>query len=321
MNEKDLRIVFMGTPDFAVGSLKALIENGYNVVGVVTAPDRPSGRGLKIHQSDVKQYATSCGLPVMQPEKLKDESFLQTLKFLNPDIQIVVAFRMLPEVVWKMPPMGTFNLHASLLPNYRGAAPLNWAIINGDQETGVTTFLLKQEIDTGNILFQSKVKIGSEETLGELHDKLMVVGAKLVLKTIDTLAGGAIIPLPQNLLSVDPQRLYAPKIFKEHCRIDWAKPAVTINNLIRGLSPHPAAWTNINLNESENSIKIFKASIELIGHQCKYGEILSDNKKYLKVACADGFLHILDLQLAGKTRMEIEEFLRGFPNVINYIAK
>jgi len=321
MNEKDLRIVFMGTPDFAVGSLKALIENGYNLVGVVTAPDRPSGRGLKIHQSEVKQYATSQGLPVMQPERLKDESFIEMLKFLNPDIQIVVAFRMLPEVVWNMPPMGTFNLHASLLPNYRGAAPLNWAIINGDQETGVTTFLLKQEIDTGNILFQSKVKIGSEETYGELYDKLKVIGAKLVLKTIDTLAGGAIIPLPQNLLPVDPERLYAPKIFKEHCRIDWAKPAITINNLIRGLSPHPAAWTNINLNDSENSIKIFKTSTELVDHQCKPGEILSDNKKYLKIACADGFLHILDLQLAGKTRMGIEEFLRGFPNAVSYIAK
>jgi methionyl-tRNA formyltransferase len=257
MNEKDLRIVFMGTPDFAVGSLKALIENGYNVVGVVTVPDRPSGRGLKLHQSDVKQYATSQGLPVMQPEKLKDESFLEILKFLNPDIQVVVAFRMLPEVIWKMPPMGTFNLHASLLPNYRGAAPLNWAIINGDQETGVTTFLLKHEIDAGNILFQSKVKIGSEETFGELHDKLKIVGAKLVLKTIDTLAGGAIIPFPQNLLPVDAERLYAPKIFKEDCKIDWTKPTTAINNLIRGLSPQPGAWTNINLDKSEDSMKIF----------------------------------------------------------------
>jgi methionyl-tRNA formyltransferase len=321
MSGKDLRIVFMGTPEFAVGSLKVLVENGYNVVGVVTAPDRPSGRGLKLHQSEVKQYATSCGLPVLQPEKLKDGTFLQMLKFLNPDIQIVVAFRMLPEIVWGMPPMGTFNLHGSLLPNYRGAAPLNWAIINGDQETGVTTFLLNHQIDTGNIMFQSKVQIGSEETVGELHDKLKVVGARLVLKTIDALAGGAVIPLPQNLLSVDPQRSQAPKIFKEHCRVDWAKSVTSINNLVRGLSPHPAAWTNISMHNSENSLKIYKASIEQSEHQCKPGEILSDNKKYLKIACADGFLHILDLQLAGKNRMGIGEFLRGFPNAINYSAK
>jgi methionyl-tRNA formyltransferase len=318
MSGKDLRIVFMGTPEFAVGSLKALIENGYNVVGVVTAPDRPSGRGLKLHQSEVKQYATSCGLPVLQPEKLKDETFLQMLKFLNPDIQIVVAFRMLPEVVWEMPPMGTFNLHGSLLPDYRGAAPLNWAIINGDQETGVTTFLLNHQIDAGNIMFQSKVKIGSDETVGELHDKLKVIGARLVLKTIDALAGGAVIPLPQNLLTVDPQRSHAPKIFKEHCRIDWTKPVASINNLVRGLCPHPAAWTNISMHDSENSLKIYKASIEQVEHQCKPGEILSDNKKYLKIACTDGFLHILDLQLAAKKRMGIGEFLRGFPNIVNY---
>lgn len=320
MSGKDLRIVFMGTPEFAVGSLKTLIENGYNVVGVVTAPDRPSGRGQKLHQSDVKQFATSCGLPVLQPEKLKDENFLRELKSLRADIQIVVAFRMLPEVVWKMSPMGTFNLHGSLLPHYRGAAPLNWAIINGDQETGVTTFLLKQEIDTGNILFQEKVQIGSEETIGELHDSLMVIGAKLVLKTVDALADGAVIPLPQNSLIIDPDRLQAPKIFKESCMIDWGKSGTIINNLIRGLSPYPAAWTNFHSSGSEIGVKIFKASIEQVSHQCKPGEILSDNKKYLKIACADGFLHIIDLQLAGKKRMGIAEFLRGFPNAVNYTA-
>ncbi len=317
---KDLRIVFMGTPEFAVASLKALIENGYNVVGVVTAPDRPSGRGQKLHQSDVKQYAISCGLPVLQPEKLKDEHFLSELKSLNHDIQIVVAFRMLPEVVWKMPPMGTFNLHGSLLPHYRGAAPLNWAIINGDQETGVTTFLLRQEIDTGNILFQEKVKIGSEETIGELHDALMGIGANLVLKTIDALAEGNVSPLAQDILAIDPERLHAPKIFKENCMIDWEKPGIVINNLIRGLSPYPAAWTNFQYSGSETGVKIFKASFEEADHQYKSGEIQSDNKKYLKIACSDGFLHILDLQLAGKKRMGVAEFLRGFPNAISYKA-
>ncbi len=321
MSGKELRIVFMGTPEFAVGSLKALVENGYHVVGVVTAPDRPSGRGQKLHQSEVKQYAVNCGLKVLQPEKLKDEGFLQELQSLNADMQIIVAFRMLPEVVWKMPPMGTFNLHGSLLPHYRGAAPLNWAIINGDQETGVTTFLLKQEIDTGNILYQEKIQIGPEETLGEIHDRLMIVGANLVLKTVDALADGTVTPVSQNLLSADPQKMHAPKIFKEDCRIDWSKPVVAVNNLIRGLSPYPAAWTNFNSSESETGVKIFKAMVEQIGHDCKPGEILSDNKKYLKIACADGFLHLVDLQLAGKKRMGIAEFLRGFPNADRYTAK
>jgi methionyl-tRNA formyltransferase len=318
MNGKKLRIVFMGTPEFAVESLKSLIENGYNVVGVVTAPDRPSGRGQQIHQSDVKKFAISRGLPVLQPEKLKDESFLRELSSLNPDIQIVVAFRMLPEVVWKMPPMGTFNLHGSLLPHYRGAAPLNWAIINGDQETGVTTFLLKQEIDTGNILFQEKVPIGIEETIGELHDKLMVVGAKLVLKTVDALADGKVIPYPQSATAVNPERLHAPKIYKENCKIDWTKSTVAINNLIRGLSPYPAAWTNLHRSGTETGVKIFKAITEQVSHQYQPGKIVSDNKKYLKIACADGFLNIQDLQLAGKKRMETAAFLRGFPDAESY---
>ena len=318
MNGKKLRIVFMGTPEFAVESLKSLIENGYNVVGVVTAPDRPSGRGQQIHQSDVKQFAISCGLPVLQPEKLKDEFFLQELDLLKSDIQIVVAFRMLPEVVWKMPPMGTFNLHGSLLPHYRGAAPLNWAIINGDQETGVTTFLLKQEIDTGNILFQEKVPIGSDETIGELHDKLMVVGANLVLKTVDALANGTVIPYPQSAVPIDPERLHAPKIYKENCKIDWTKSAVAINNLIRGLSPYPAAWTNFHRSGSETGVKIFKATTEQVSHQYQPGKIVSDNKKYLKIACSDGFLNIQDLQLAGKKRMETAAFLRGFPDAESY---
>ena len=311
----------MGTPEFAVASLKSLVENGYNVVGVVTAPDRPSGRGLQMHQSDVKKYALSYGLPILQPEKLKDQAFIKELISLKADIQIIVAFRMLPEVVWTMPPMGTFNLHGSLLPLYRGAAPLNWAIINGDQETGVTTFLLKQEIDTGNILFQEKIKIGPEDTLGEIHDKLMSIGADLVLRTTDALATGNVNPISQTLLPLDSQRLHAPKIFKEHCKIDWNKPAESINNLIRGLSPYPAAWTNFYLNGTETAVKIFKASAERIAHCHQPGEIYSDNKKYLKIACQDGFLYIADLQLAGKKRLEIAPFLRGFPNAGNYMAR
>lgn len=311
----------MGTPEFAVASLKALVENGYHVVGVVTAPDRPSGRGLQMNQSDVKKYALSQGLPLLQPEKLKEEHFLRELKSLQADIQIIVAFRMLPEVVWKMPPLGTFNLHGSLLPCYRGAAPLNWAIINGDQETGVTTFLLKQEIDTGNILFQEKIPIGPEENLGDIHDKLMIIGAKLVLKTVDAIADDSIKPVPQSPLTIEPHRLHAPKIFKENCKIEWNKQVVSINNLIRGLSPYPAAWTNFVVNESETTVKIFKASVENVTHQFSSGTILSDNKSYLKIACSDGFLHILDLQLAGKKRLDIAPFLRGFPNAENYRAK
>ena len=321
MNGKELRIVFMGTPEFAVASLKSLVENGYNVVGVVTAPDRPSGRGLQMNQSDVKKYALSTGLPVLQPEKLKDQDFINELKSLKADIQIIVAFRMLPEVVWAMPAMGTFNLHGSLLPHYRGAAPLNWAIINGDQETGVTTFLLKQEIDTGNILFQEKIKIGPEEILGEIHDKLMIIGADLVLKTTEALATRSVNPVSQTSFTIDPSRLHAPKIFKENCKIDWNKPAEQINNLIRGLSPYPAAWTNFETNGTETAVKIFKASPEQIIHHLLPGEILSDNKRYLTIACPDGFLHISDLQLAGKKRLDIEPFLRGFPNAATYVAK
>ena len=320
MSGKNLRIIFMGTPEFAVGSLRALVENGYNVVGVVTAPDRPSGRGLKMHESEVKQYATVCGIPVLQPERLKDEGFLHELKSLSADIQIIVAFRMLPEVVWKMPPIGTFNLHGSLLPRYRGAAPLNWSIINGDTETGVTTFLLKQEIDTGNILFQEKVAIGPDATVGDIHDQLMVIGADLVLKTVDALAEGSVRPLSQNLLSIDPDRLHAPKIFKENCKIDWKNKGVIINNLIRGLSPYPAAWTIFRSQGSEISVKIFKAAVEQTDHGLNPGEIVSDNKKLLQIACIDGFLNILELQLAGKKRIAIQEFLRGFPNVSSYTA-
>ncbi len=321
MTGKDLRIVFMGTPDFAVASLAALIEKGYKVVGVITAPDKPAGRGQKLQQSAVKTYALAHQLPVLQPEKLKEESFLSELKSLKADIQVVVAFRMLPEVVWKMPALGTFNLHGSLLPRYRGAAPLNWAIMNGDQESGVTTFLLKQEIDTGNILFWEKVPISPDQTVGELHDQLMVIGAGLVLKTVDALAEGKAIPIAQEKLAPEPDRLHAPKIFKEDCRIDWNLDVRKNHNKIRGLSPYPTAWTELSAPLKENiSLKIFRTTLEECMHSHQPGTILSDQKKWAKIACPGGFLSVTDLQLAGKKRMGIEEFLRGFPHIGSYKA-
>ncbi len=321
MTVKELRIVFMGTPEFAVASLAALLEKGYNVVGVVTAPDKPAGRGHKLQQSAVKDFALEHKIPVLQPEKLKDENFLEELKFLKPDLQIIVAFRMLPEVVWKLPALGTFNLHGSLLPRYRGAAPLNWAIMNGDTESGVTTFLLKQEIDTGNILFREKVPVGPDETVGELHDKLMVIGAELVTRTVEALAAGDIQPIPQDQLVLEPEKLHAPKIYKEDCRIDWTFQPLTIHNKIRGLSPYPTAWTEISAPAKEKiSLKIFRTQPEQKVHIYASGTILSDQKKWMKIACSDGFLSVTDLQLAGKKRMGIEEFLRGFPNVESYIA-
>jgi methionyl-tRNA formyltransferase len=321
MSGKNLRIVFMGTPEFAVTSLKALVENNYQVVGVITAPDRPSGRGLQLHESDVKKYAVSVGLPVLQPEKLKDPEFLSQLTALKADIQVVVAFRMLPEAVWMMPPMGTFNLHGSLLPNYRGAAPLNWAIINGDTESGVTTFLLKQEIDTGHILFQEKVTISPEESVGDLHDKLMDIGAQLVLTTIEAIANKQIQPIDQSTFTIDPIRLHAPKLFKGDGKLNWSDNAQTLVNRIRGLSPYPTAWTNIYLGETETGLKIFKAKAEVTPHEHQPGALLSDNKTFLKIACADGYVQLLNLQLAGKKQLEAADFLRGFPHSTSYIAR
>jgi len=312
MTGKDLRLVFMGTPEFACKSLKTLIENSYNVVAVVTAPDKPAGRGQQINQSAVKQYSLEQNIPVLQPEKLKDEIFVEELRSYKADLQVVVAFRMLPEVVWNMPLLGTINLHGSLLPQYRGAAPLNWPIINGDTESGVTTFLLKQEIDTGNILFQEKIAIGPEDTVGDLHDRLMVIGSRLVLKTIEALAEGNINPIPQVSLKVDPEHLHAPKIFKEDCKIDWGKPVIRINNLIRGLSPYPTAWTNLKNGDELTSLKIFRSSFEPVNHLHSPGFILSDQKSNFRIACIDGFINVKDLQLAGKKRMSITEFLRGF---------
>lgn len=316
MDKKSLRILFMGTPEFAVESLKALVENGYNVVGVVTMPDKPAGRGYKLQPSPVKQYALQQGLTVLQPEKLKDEGFLNELKQLDVDLQVVVAFRMLPEVVWNMPPKGTFNLHSSLLPQYRGAAPINWAIINGEKETGVTTFFLSHEIDTGKIIFQEKTTIDDTDNAGTLHDRLMIIGAQLVLKTVDAILKGNIQSVPQDKLFKDVSELKsAPKIFKEDCQIDWNKPARVIYNLIRGLSPYPAAWTELfTANDGEKlRFKLFAGEpIENRIHDLQPGIIKTDNKTYLDVAVKDGFFRITALQLTGKKRMNTIDFLNGY---------
>lgn len=320
MREQDLRIVFMGTPEFAVASLKALVENNYNVVAVVTAPDKPAGRGKKLTEPEVKKYAIEKGLKVLQPEKLKDPGFLEVLKAFQADLQVVVAFRMLPEVVWNMPRLGTFNLHASLLPQYRGAAPLNWAIINGETKTGVTTFLLDHEIDTGKILFQRETEIGENDTVGDIHDRLMKTGAELVLETVDSLAKGNVVPVPQSEFPQNETIKRAPKIFKEDCKIDWNKNVGAIRNLIRGLSPHPAAWCNLVHKESGRTIpcKIFFAQAVITEETANPGTIDSDDEAYLNVACGNGWLEITDLQLSGKKRMKTADFLRGFRQIYDY---
>jgi methionyl-tRNA formyltransferase len=309
MNKKDLRIVYMGTPDFAVESLRVLVENDYNVVGVITMPDKPAGRGYKIQFSPVKQYALEKGLTLLQPEKLKDPVFLEELKALNADLQIVVAFRMLPEVVWNMPRFGTFNLHASLLPQYRGAAPINWAVINGDSETGVTTFFLTHEIDTGNIILQEKVAIGESETAGDIHDKLMVTGSRLVQKTVNMIIDENVSSMPQ------PEAMTlkaAPKIFKETCKIDWNQNAATVYNFIRGLAPYPAAWSLLKTeNGDELNVKIFETEKEQTTHTLTCGSIVIESPKQVKVAVIDGFIRLKSIQVAGKKRMSVEDFLRG----------
>jgi len=302
-----MRIIFMGTPDFAVASLDALIQSGCNIVGVVTAPDKPAGRGQKINESAVKQYAVTNGLKVLQPVKLKDEQFLEELRALKADLQVVVAFRMLPEVVWNMPVSGTINLHASLLPQYRGAAPINWVLINGEKESGVTTFFLKQEIDTGDILFTEKVTLTGRETAGDLHDRLMAKGAGLLVKTVKAVESGRYTENPQEHLTEGMELKHAPKIFKEDCNIDWNQPAETIYNLIRGLSPYPTAYTTLN----DKMLKVFGAEYELVETNEQPGEFFSDNRNFLKVSATDGFVHLTDVQLEGKKRMGIEEFLRG----------
>ena len=288
MKKEDLRIVYMGTPDFAVESLRALVEGGYNVVGVITMPDKPMGRhGSVLQPSAVKQYAVSVGLPVLQPEKLKDEAFLEELRALRADLQIVVAFRMLPEVVWNMPRLGTFNLHASLLPQYRGAAPINWAVINGDTETGITTFFLKHEIDTGEVIQQVRVPIADTDNVEVVHDKLMVLGGKLVLETVDAILNGTVKPIPQEEMAVVGELRPAPKIFKETCRIDWNQPVKKIYDFIRGLSPYPAAWSELITSEEGAAVvvKIFESEKIYESHQLATGTIVTDGKKFMNDGC------------------------------------
>lgn len=302
----------MGTPEFASTSLKRLMAEGYNIVAVVTTPDKPAGRGQKVHQSDVKLTAQELGLPILQPEKLRDEAFLRELEALNPDLGIVIAFRMLPEVVWAMPRLGTFNLHASLLPEYRGAAPINWAIINGDKETGVTTFLLNHEIDKGAIIEQERTVIAPEDNIGTLYDRLMEIGSHLVIRTVEKLAEGNYTTTEQ--MHIDEATLRpAPKIFKEDGRIDWRRPAENIHNLVRGLSPYPAAWTPIFKDGAEiASAKIFVTHYELANHGVTPGTMRSDGKSYLAIAAADGWVYVDEMQLAGKRRMAIREILLGW---------
>lgn len=304
---QNLRIIFMGTPAFAVASLDALVQAGCNVVGVITAPDKPGGRGMKTQESAVKKYAVEKGLYILQPEKLKNTNFINELQSLHADVQAVVAFRMLPEIVWNMPPMGTINVHASLLPQYRGAAPINWAVINGEKETGVTTFKLQHEIDTGNILMQQKLQIGNEETAGELHDRLMKTGAGLLIKTLDGLAQQSLQEIPQADFPVTKIK-HAPKIFTETCKINWHTNADSIYNLVRGLSPYPAAFTFIQ----DKQVKIYKCSKEISTPETLPGKFITDGKTFLKLACADGFIHILELQMEGRRKMHIEDFLRGY---------
>ena len=314
MEKKDnFRIVFMGTPDFAIASLKGILDSGYQVAAVITAPDKPAGRGKNLRQSAVKKFAMERGLKVLQPLKLKNPEFLEELKSLKADLQVVVAFRMLPEQVWDMPPMGTINLHASLLPQYRGAAPIHHAIINGEKETGLTTFLLQKEIDTGNILFQKKLKIGEEETVGELHDRMMVAGSQLLVETIEQLRKGAIKPIDQRQL-IQPKTILrpAPKIFKDDCRIRWNNDLDTVHNFIRGLSPFPGAFSELISPKGDIlTVKIYKASREMSSIQLHPGTILTDGKTYLKVAVVDGFIQLYELQLAGKKRLQTIELLHG----------
>lgn len=305
---KDLRIVFMGTPEFAVASLDALVNAGCQIVGVVTAPDKPAGRGMKLMQSDVKKYAVEKGLLVLQPEKLKNPDFLEELKGLRADVQVVVAFRMLPELVWNMPPMGTINLHGSLLPQYRGAAPIHWAVINGEAQTGVTTFKLQHAIDTGDILLQDSFPIGPDETTGEVHDRMKMIGAKLLVKTIEGLAAGNIQEQAQALLA-DPAALkHAPKLFTENCQINWNRPVQDLHNFIRGLSPFPGALSKLD----GKILKIYRSDIEQKTHGLTPGTLVTDGKTVLKFAATNGFIQVLDLQLEGKKRMLVADFLRGY---------
>ena len=315
MDKKSLRIVYMGTPDFAVESLRCLVEGGYNVVGVVTGPDKAVGRhGSVLQPTPVKQYAVEKGLRVLQPEKLKDEAFIEELRSLQADLQIVVAFRMLPEIVWSMPPLGTFNLHASLLPQYRGAAPINWAVINGDTETGVTTFFLKHEIDTGAVIRQVTVPISDTDCVGDVHDRLMMLGGSVVCDTVDAILEGKVVPIPQEQMLPEEELRPAPKIFKDTCRIAWNRTTKQVYDFIRGLSPYPAAWTRlISPDGSEQVMKVYEAvKIEKPISSDTCGAVATDGKTFLHVHTIDGAISIRSLQLAGKKRMSVEDFLRGY---------
>jgi methionyl-tRNA formyltransferase len=312
-------IVFMGTPEFAVASLDAILKAGYTVKGVITSPDKPSGRGLQVQSSPVKAFALKYGLKVLQPEKLKDPGFLSELQDLKPDLQVIVAFRMLPEEVWGMPPMGTFNLHASLLPQYRGAAPINWAVINGETKTGVTTFFLNHEIDKGSIIYSQEISIGEHDSAGDVHDKLMVIGAQLVVKTIGDIFRGTVKPVSQHLMNSGESLNQAPKIFKDNCRIQWNSEVHKVHNFVRGLSPHPAAWSELSGNSGEIlMVKIFSGNPVKQQHTLKAGTIISDGKQLLHVAVNDGYYSIGRIQLQGKKQMSAEEFLRGFQRIAEY---
>lgn len=308
MSKETLRIVFMGTPDFAVATLKTLVDANYNIVGVITAPDKPAGRGRKLNESAVKTYAKSEGLKILQPTNLKSESFLEELKALEANLQIIVAFRMLPEVVWSMPKYGTFNLHASLLPNYRGAAPIHWAIINGETKTGVTTFFIDEKIDTGAMILQDEIEIAADETVGTLHDKLMHIGSELVLKTVKLIENGEVET------TIQPKRedlKTAYKLHKDNCKIDWTLPIDDIYNKIRGLNPFPSAWSYLNNGDETLSVKIFKIEKELENHHLENG-ILINSKDKLKVAVKDGFINIKEIQLPGKRKMDVKSLLNGY---------
>ena len=312
MTKKELRIVYMGTPDFAVAPLKALVDNGFNVVAVVTGEDKPQGRGRKIMPTPVKELAQSLGIPVMQPAKLKDEAFQAELRSYNADLQVVVAFRMLPESVWAMPKLGTFNLHTAILPQYRGAAPINWAVINGETKSGVTTFMLDHDIDTGRIMLKQEVDILPEDNAGTLHDKLMVVGSDLVVKTVEMILSGNVKTIAQSDL-IKPGTILkpAPKIFKEDCRLDFSKDGISIKNLVRGLSPYPTAFTTLKIKDKDMNLKVFAVDFEPSQGITEIGKVLTDNKTYIKISCSDGYIQLLDIQLEGKKRMGVVDFLRG----------
>ena len=316
MTREDLKIVFFGTPDFAVESLSRLVDGGYNVVAVVTMPDKPAGRGRQLQQSDVKRYAVEHGLPVLQPVSLKDEAFIEDLRSYQAQLFIVIAFRMLPEAVWQMPPLGTFNLHASLLPRYRGAAPINWAVMNGDTETGVTTFFLKHEIDTGDVIQQRSCPIGRHDNVEVIHDRLMVMGADMVLETVDAIIAGTVKPIPQDqMLTAGQQPTPAPKIFKDTCRIDWSRSAEALYNHIRGLSPYPAAWTTLNEDGKEAvTLKVYATGEPepFTASETPAPGTIKADRKTLRIACSDGWLQVLSLQQSGKKRMDTDAFLRGF---------